>query len=115
MVAGWLLSLLGALNLIGYCCVVLFAIVIAATASVRRQLLCAARQIQAVARKRFYRSRMRVLPLLFYTAAVLALIGGIIHAPNNYDALTYRIPRMLHWWSTGSWHWITTSNERLNF
>lgn len=56
----------------------------------------------------------RPLPLLFLLTAFLAFLGGAIHAPNNYDALTYRFPRMLHWYAAGGWHWIPTPNERMN-
>ena len=41
----------------------------------------------------------RPLPLLFAVAAGLELLGGALYAPNNYDALMYRFPRMLHWWA----------------
>jgi hypothetical protein len=56
----------------------------------------------------------RALPLLFLVTAVVAAAGGALHAPNNYDALSYRFPRMLHWWSGLGWHWIVTPNERMN-
>ncbi len=46
--------------------------------------------------------------------AILALLGGAIHAPNNYDALAYRTPRVLHWLAEGRWHWIHTDFGRLN-
>jgi len=56
----------------------------------------------------------RPLPLLFLLTAALAIAGGAVHAPNNYDALTYRFPRMLHWWAASGWHWIVTPNDRMN-
>ena len=46
--------------------------------------------------------------------AALAALGGALHAPNNYDGLTYRFPRMLHWWAACGWHWIPTPNARIN-
>ena len=55
------------------------------------------------------------LPMLFVLVAVLALLGGILYHPSNYDALSYRIPRLLHWFDAGRWHWITTPNSRQNF
>lgn len=55
------------------------------------------------------------LPLLYVLVALLALLGAILYDPSNYDALSYRIPRLLHWFDTGSWHWITTPNSRQNF
>ncbi|MEI8342147.1 MAG: hypothetical protein WCH43_11530 [Verrucomicrobiota bacterium] len=64
-------------------------------------------------RCRFHRFR-RPLPALFLVCAALAFIGGTLYAPNNYDALTYRFPRVLHWLAEGRWHWIITPNLRMN-
>jgi hypothetical protein len=55
------------------------------------------------------------LPLVFLGIAGLELIGGLLYAPANYDAVTYRLPRLLHWWSAGHWFWIPTLNDRMNF
>ena len=55
------------------------------------------------------------LPLLFVLVSLLSLLGGILYNPSNYDGLSYRIPRLLHWFDTGCWHWITTPNSRQNF
>jgi hypothetical protein len=55
------------------------------------------------------------LPLLFVLVSLLSLLGGILYTPSNYDALSYRIPRLLHWLNAGCWHWITTPNSRQNF
>lgn len=55
------------------------------------------------------------LPMLFVLVAVFALLGGILYHPTNYDALSYRIPRLLHWFDAGRWHWVTTPNSRQNF
>lgn len=43
-----------------------------------------------------------------------ALLGGIIYAPSNYDALSYRTPQLLHWLDHGGWHWIRTPNSRMD-
>jgi hypothetical protein len=61
-------------------------------------------------RRRFHRP----LPALFLVLALLAFVGGALYAPNNYDSLTYRTPRMLHWLAASHWHWITTPNWRMN-
>jgi hypothetical protein len=50
----------------------------------------------------------------FAVLAGLAFLGGILHAPNNYDGLAYRVPRVLHWLAEGQWHWIHTDFQRLN-
>jgi hypothetical protein len=55
-----------------------------------------------------------VLPLLYLLYAALAFLGGALYAPTNYDALTYRLPRVLHWLADGRWHWIVTGNQRMN-
>lgn len=56
----------------------------------------------------------RPLPLGFLLLAVLAVLSGVLYPPTNYDALAYRIPRVLHWLAAGQWHWIHTDFPRLN-
>ncbi|HET6408709.1 MAG TPA: hypothetical protein VFG14_12565, partial [Chthoniobacteraceae bacterium] len=43
-----------------------------------------------------------------------SLIGGAVYAPSNYDALSYRIPQLLHWIAEAGWHWIDAPNSRMN-
>jgi len=64
--------------------------------------------------RKFRRRFRRGLPLVFLVAAVLELLGGALYAPNNYDALMYRFPRLLHWWSQSGWHWISTPTQAMN-
>lgn len=67
-------------------------------------------------RARRLMTRMRrPLPLIFFIALVLGIVGGLIYPPNNYDALSYRIPRVLAWISDGHWFWIPTTNDRMNY
>jgi hypothetical protein len=114
--AGWILSLLHQVNLAGYA--VFFAMVAAGLAVIwtRRRREGPARPARARAKWRRLNARRfrRPLPLLYLLTAVLTVVGGATHAPNNYDALTYRFSRLLHWWGAGGWHWITTPNERMN-
>src|SRR6266581_2346735 len=56
----------------------------------------------------------RAFPLGFAIVAGLAILGGILHPPSNYDGLAYRTPRVLHWLAEGQWHWIHTHFQRLN-
>ncbi len=56
----------------------------------------------------------RPLPMAFAVLTLLTLLGGALHAPGNYDALAYRIPRILHWLAEEGWHWIPTEFNRLN-
>lgn len=112
--AGWALSCLHAVNVAGYL-VVSAAILIGAGILLRWHFrswqadACGAR-FRATVRRRF----RRPLPLLFLVLALLAVAGGFLHPPNNYDALTYRIPRMMNWASEEHWHWIHSLNWRLN-
>lgn len=55
-----------------------------------------------------------LLPLGFLLIAALALAGGILHPPNNMDAMNYRMPRVLNWLAEGRWHWIESNNNALN-
>ncbi|MFQ3671149.1 MAG: hypothetical protein SNJ84_06795, partial [Verrucomicrobiia bacterium] len=64
---------------------------------------------------RFRWRRFRQWPACgFAGAALLALAGGLLNDPANFDGLSYRGSRVLHWISEGSWHWIHTPNERMN-
>lgn len=55
------------------------------------------------------------LPLLFFLTALLSFLGGILNSPSNYDALSYRLPRILHWLDADRWYWIDTPNMRQNY
>ena len=108
---GWILSALHQLNALGYTVsLLLFAVGCG----------CWLRQAsgeffpRGTGRKFFRRSR-RPLPALFLVVTVLIFLGGILYAPSNFDALTYRLPRMLHWQAAGQWVWIPTFNERMNY
>ncbi len=59
-------------------------------------------------------SLRRLLPTSFFLLAFLALLAGSIYSPNNFDALTYRLPRVLYWLQDNGWSWLHTINVRLN-
>jgi hypothetical protein len=63
---------------------------------------------------RLFRSRA-LAPRIWLVLAVLAFVGGMAHAPNNYDYLTYRFTRVLHWSWEHAWIWIPTINLRMNY
>ena len=65
-------------------------------------------------RKKYQRRFRRSFPLGFLVLATLVLLGGALYPPTNYDALAYRLPRVLHWLAAGQWHWIHTIFDRLN-
>ena len=62
-----------------------------------------------------WRRFRRPFPLLYLLCALAALVGGAIHPPTNHDALSYRVPRLLHWLSTGQWHYIGGADTRMDF
>lgn len=107
--AGWLLSAVHQLNLTGYA--LLFALGGAAFFLwQRKQGASFFRQVNF--RKQLRRFR-RSFPLAFLILATLAILGGVIHAPANFDALTCRIPRVFHWLWEQRWHWIHTEFSQL--
>ncbi|MEO5713811.1 MAG: hypothetical protein ABIT37_10025 [Luteolibacter sp.] len=105
-VTGWVLSAMGQLNRVGYGVV----LIVTVAAGVCWYLHERPRFRTGFRLRRF----RRAFPLAFGLLAVLALAGGFIHAPSNYDALAYRTPRILHWLAEGRWHWIHTDFQRLN-
>ena len=72
------------------------------------------RQPSGLTLQRIIRSRFAT-PRLWLTLATLALAGGLAYAPNNYDYLTYRFPRVLHWCAENSWYWIPGADDRMNY
>lgn len=109
--AGWILSSCHALNIPGYLLVfALGALVVWAC----RQSLCLAPSFAAFRGGKLSRRFRRLFPASFVVLASLALLGGILHPPANFDALAYRVPRILHWLAEQQWHWIHTDFPRLN-
>lgn len=62
-----------------------------------------------------YPSLKSLLPFWFFLFALLALWAGCFYPPTLYDALTYRLPRVLAWSMDHHWFWISTPNERQNY
>ena len=108
--AGWILSAFHRLDRLGYS--IAFGLGLAAVWFLRDRLFGGkgVRRSWQISQRRF----RRLFPLGFLILAALALLGGALHAPNNYDALVYRTPRVLHWLAEGRWHWIHTDFGRLN-
>ena len=64
--------------------------------------------------QKYLRRFRRAFPLAFLVLAAMAFLGGVLYAPTNYDALAYRLPRVLHWLAADRWHWIHSFFERIN-
>lgn len=109
--AGWTLAALHELNPTGYAIALLIGF--AALFVWRKKTIenFPPRVLWPKLRRRF----RRPFPVIFLLAAVLIFLGGALYAPSNYDALTYRLPRMLNWLAAGQWFWIPTINDRLNY
>ncbi len=109
-IAGWTLSALHFLNLFGF-------VVAIPTIWVLLALLSGLRCPRSADLRFLQRWRVRkhqALPLGFALLALLALTGGLLYAPNNYDALNYRMPKVAHWLMAERWEWIPANNNALN-
>lgn len=107
---GWILSGLHELNAGGYAAAFGLAFVGLMVWKVKTNALFFESRDLAKLRTRF----RRPFPLAFFIVAAMAFLGGVLHAPNNYDGLAYREPRVLHWLADSRWHWIHADFARLN-
>jgi hypothetical protein len=110
---GWTLSALHWLTLAGYA--VMLPLVIIGLAWLTRGPVGMMPRIHRRWAPVLFRRFRRPLPLIYLVVLVLVFVGAIRYAPANYDGLTYRLPRMLHWLSARGWTWIFTNNDRMNF
>lgn len=108
--AGWGLSAIHALNKTGYALALFLFFAGIVFWSRKNQVRLLALPSIPPLRKRF----TRPFPLAFITVTALAILGGALYPPNNYDGLTYRTPRVLHWLAEEGWHWIRTDYGTLN-
>jgi hypothetical protein len=111
-VAGWILSALGQLNRPGYAA---FFVAFAVLVLVCRKELGLVSGNKSSRWKKFLRRFRRPLPMCFAVLALLVFLGGVLYPPTHYAALTYHIPRVLHWLAEGRWHWIYTPVSRMNY
>jgi hypothetical protein len=108
--AGWGLSAFHQLNAAGYA--VTFLLGLAVVWLLRKKVLPGGLRGWNLRKQR--RRFRRAFPLAFLVLASLAILGGALDPPSNYDALAYRVPRVLHWLAEGRWHWIYTDFQRVN-
>jgi hypothetical protein len=108
--AGWILSAVHLLNPMGYSMAVLVGAVLLAV--FYKRVIQRGRTHPRVGNP--VRRFRRIVPLTFLILGALALLGGALYPPTNYDGLAYRTPRVLHWLAAQHWHWIHTHLNRLN-
>lgn len=107
---GWILSALHELNAGGYAAALGLGFVALMVWKVKTgSVFFRAGDISKL-RRRF----RRPFPMAFLILAGLAILGGVLYAPTNYDGLAYREARVLHWLAEGRWHWIHTDFKRVN-
>ncbi len=123
-VAGWGLSALGALGTLGYG--LALGLTVLGLAIFRKRLFPDGilewlgvspfpwRGPRSAIRRVLLRARRRPLYGIYLLVFLASLVGGLLYAPNVHDALTYRVPRVLHWLWEGRWHWITTPEPQMN-
>ncbi|HEY0791746.1 MAG TPA: hypothetical protein VGD78_11850 [Chthoniobacterales bacterium] len=107
---GWLLSAVHGLNAVGYALALVG--LLALLYQMGRSQLITTDYLRAI--RRWGRRVRRPLPALWSVMFILSLLGGLWYKPSNYDFLTYRFTRILHWWAQGAWHWIVSNDDRVN-
>ena len=114
ILTGWTLSVLHWLTLTGYA-VMLPLVMIGLVWPTRDPAVMTPPRAQRRCGRAMFRRFRRPLPLIYLVVLVVVFVGGISHAPTNYDGLTYRLPRMLNWLSARGWTWIFTNIDRMNY
>lgn len=109
LAGGWLLSGVGELNRMGCAFLLVGAILIQVWVWARSP----SRGGEAM--RRALRRLRTPWAAGWFLLWLLAVLGGAAHAPNNIDALTYRLPRVLHWLADGGWHWLAVNVPRMNY
>ncbi len=107
--SGWILSAVGRLNRWGYI-LVFVAFGAAAFAAIRSGLL---RSAPDPWRPRFRWPRQGVVRL-FVCLLLATLVGAVSQRISHFDTLSYRLPRVLQYLGENRWHWIRTSEFRMN-
>ena len=108
--AGWTLSALHQLNARGYASALLLWLIALLIWKQKTDVKICPRDHC----RKFLRRFRKPFPLAFFILAAMAFLGGAIYPPTNYDALAYRIPRVLHWLAADQWQWIHTIFPRVN-
>jgi hypothetical protein len=114
--AGWGLSAIHQLNAAGYAVVLAIGLAAFCTWKIRNHKNPGSQAglvSSGTLRKWLHRFR-KPFPLAFLILSFMIFLGGAMYGPSNYDGLTYRLPRVLHWLADNQWHWIHTGFPRVN-
>src|SRR5438105_14682313 len=98
--AGWILSAIHELNATGYA-IILSAFLLTAIIwrpKTSRQILPRFRW------RKLYNLFRKPFPLVFLVLSTMVFLVVGIYSQSNYDALAYRIPRVVHWFVLVVWH-----------
>ena len=112
--AGWILSAFHQLNRGGYLIFFAFAALALVLGWRRLNFRRPLTNITHRAWHKLWRRFKRPAPMFFLALALMGLAAGVLYAPDNIDSNAYRIPRVLHWLASEKWHWIHTSDARMN-
>ena len=109
VITGITLSSLGELNRVGYLVALVPGLLVTAW-----PVWLGRKHIQP---RRAWESSVWRQPIffLYLSCLILSLVGGVIHDPNNYDALVYRLPRLTRWLDQEQYHWIGHFCIRMDF
>jgi hypothetical protein len=114
--AGWFLSAIKELNATGYAVALVIGIAAFWMWKIRndQNRRSEAKLFSSGSLHKYIRRYKRPFPLAFLVLSLMIFLGGALYAPNNHDALAYRLPRVLHWLAADKWHWIHTDYSRVN-
>ena len=114
--AGWFLSAIHQLNAAGYAIALAIGVAALWAWKIRdaKEPGSKTKLFSAGTLQKWFRRFRKPFPFAFLTLSFMIFLGGAIYAPNNYDALAYRLPRVLHWLADDQWHWIHTIFPRVN-
>jgi len=109
-IAGWTLSLMGGVTPLGLVVGIFLA-------WLGLSMLCKPDTPDLPSRQmlsRFLSPKGHPLRFAFMLVAVLSMVGGLLHSPNNFDAMNFRLPKVLGWLMEGGWQWFPANNNSLN-
>jgi hypothetical protein len=104
--AGWTLSAVGQLNRVGYICFFLLA--------VPTLRWIGWPNWRYLTKRRVLHRFKRPFAFAYLCLACMVLVSALLYKPSNFDALAYRIPRVLNWLAEEQWWWIPHLRGWLN-